>query len=289
MAFCASLSQPGEGEKTWCSSNLYAPQKSKGVFDDASLDSANWFKPLRKVDCATLNQWREGQDPSILCEFTRATADVKLGVLRYNFWDQQPKTLVASRWYYTDPSGKRPPQPLDVEDDDAVEEVYQLGLKSGIDPDDVTSFERSFKTTYNGGKTYKVVLAEVQEGGLKSSSSFPPASSQPPPPPSNNSKVYTLKMKPIGVQNIFSPDLQLQRGYGEYKVEGEAEEVLLASSGAAKEILFVIHGIGELVWSKTEVTFVPSMIEQMNVLRTDIQKRQVKDWKKERKAAEEEG
>mmetsp|Transcript_19522 Transcript_19522/g.39026 ORF Transcript_19522/g.39026 Transcript_19522/m.39026 type:complete len:667 (+) Transcript_19522:141-2141(+) len=289
MSFCASLFS-GDVEKTWCSSNLYVPSKRNSVFDAASMDPTHYFMPLRKVDCATLNRWREGEDTSILVEFTRATADVKLGLLRYNFWDQQPKTLAASRWFYTDPNGKRPPQPLDVEDDDAVEEVYQRGLKSGIGPD-VSSFERSFKTTYNGGKSYKVVLAEVQEGAVKASSSFPPdptAQLPPPPPPSSSNKVYTLKMKPIGVQNIFSPDLQLQRGYGEYRVEGEAEEVLLASSGPAKEILFVIHGIGELVWSKTEVSFVPSMIEQMAELRTDIQRRQVKDWKKERKAAEEE-
>ena len=113
--------------KTWCSSNLYIPSDHKKVFEDSSTDPGNWFKPLRKVDCDKLCS--SGDGDTVQVEFSRATADKRLGVLRFNYWDQPPKTLVASRWFFLDRDGKRPPQPLDAEDDEACEQVYQRGLE----------------------------------------------------------------------------------------------------------------------------------------------------------------
>ena len=44
--------------------------------------------------------------------------------------------------------------------------------------------------------------------------------------------------------------------------------------------MFVVHGIGESMWSKKEVTISPSLIQIVNDSRIMIQRRQLDDWKK---------
>ena len=92
-----------------------------------------------------------------------------------------------------------------------------------------------------------------------------------------------MKLKPVGLGSIFSAELPLQRGYGDYVVEGESEETLL---GPTQQIIFVVHGIGECFAVKKENGFLQSLIEQMDETRVAIHRRQVKDWTKRREAAE---
>ena len=113
-----------------------------------------------------------------------------------------------------------------------------------------------------------------------------PASPQPasPAPSTFSTNIYyRMKLKPVGLGSIFSAELPLQRGYGDYVVEGESEETLL---GPTQQIIFVVHGIGECFAVKKENGFLQSLIEQMDETRVAIHRRQVKDWTKRREAAE---
>ncbi|GMI10514.1 hypothetical protein TrVE_jg12697 [Triparma verrucosa] len=295
MSFHATMCQPEE-TPVWLTSNLFSSNNLDTVIDTCSLDPNHYFHPLSHVDNSRLNATFGNMDEpnppvQLACDYTRTTATPSLSTLKSNYWDAPPKTLTKSTWFYLDPtSSKRPPQPLHPDDDFKVEEMYRtLNAKPIEGVGEGVELEKS----YNGGKKYRAVLEEVL-GAASQTQPLPTnptsaASAPPPPPLLLAGKVYTLKLKPVGLKNTFSSTLQLQRGYGPYSYPGEAEESRLSSHGPPKEIIFVIHGIGELVWSKTEVTFVPSMIEQMNTLRIDIHKRQLKDYDDALKKHREEG
>lgn len=101
-------------------------------------------------------------------------------------------------------------------------------------------------TSANLPNNRKVVLVNVTDG---ESNSF-----------------TTMKIRQPG---IFQNDLQLVRGYPEYTIDGENQENQL---GPLEHVVFVIHGIGEAMWSKTENSM-PSLITQANKLRLDIHKK----------------
>ena len=74
----------------------------------------------------------------------------------------------------------------------------------------------------------------------------------------------------------------LQRGYGQYTIEGEEDENAL---GDLTHTMFVIHGIGEAMWSKAEVsTF--GMMEECDQLRMTVNKKKVLAWREECKKCE---
>jgi hypothetical protein len=87
---------------------------------------------------------------------------------------------------------------------------------------------------------------------------------------------YVLRKIPNGWFKGRSYDLQ--RGYGSYILPGEEEEALL---GPVQHLIFVVHGIGEAMWSREDVTFSGSLIDDIANYRLIMQKRQVTDWKKE--------
>ena len=73
----------------------------------------------------------------------------------------------------------------------------------------------------------------------------------------------------------FGKSFDLQRGYGAYTVEGEEDELLM---GPVRHVVFVIHGIGEAMWTRDDVS-IPSMVDQMNDVRVAIQRQQVQEWR----------
>lgn len=85
---------------------------------------------------------------------------------------------------------------------------------------------------------------------------------------------YLMRKVPTG---WFAKSRDLQRGYGAYTLEGEEEEELL---GPINHLVFVVHGIGEAMFSKDDVKFTLSMREEMTNFRLTMQKRQVAAWKK---------
>jgi len=74
----------------------------------------------------------------------------------------------------------------------------------------------------------------------------------------------------------FSENVLLQRGYGEYTVDGELEELSLSP---VNHLVFVVHGIGEAMWSRSDMNTL-SFDQQVNNLRKEIYKRQYHAWKK---------
>lgn len=103
--------------------------------------------------------------------------------------------------------------------------------------------------------------------------------------------VWTLRRIPIAPPRggfslplMWSPSPQiLQRGYGEYTIPGEDVECAL---GPVRHVMFVIHGIGEAYFSRPDIPVsVPSLLEQTNVARMELQTRQYAAYQKKCSAA----
>lgn len=94
----------------------------------------------------------------------------------------------------------------------------------------------------------------------------------------NNSEKFSMRKQETGFtfSNIMSNGVLLQRGYSKYTVDGEEEELML---GPPNHLVFVIHGIGETMWSAS-ANYVPSLKGEVNKLRKNMQSEQVALWKK---------
>jgi len=267
----------GSASKAWSKSvNQLSPLSNPFTdFTWLALDpNTSQYTPLRKIDNQALNENISASSPdltlsfhksSLPIEFTRATADLTNFNLRYNYWDEKPKTMAFSNWFYLPADRKKPtPQPLSPKDAALCEALYErFSQTSAAATIVLDEFQTPLTTLYNE-KLYKVVIVEGEappnatKRKTSLSSLTAPGTTPPPPPPTV--KYYKLKLKATGMSNMFSPDLTLQRGYGEYSVDGESEETLL--SPATGHVVFVIHGIGEHFFGKKENTFAPSLVEQ---------------------------
>jgi hypothetical protein len=218
------------------------------------------WKPLRKVDCRALNARQDDNTP-VLIESGRSTADVDFGVIRANFVDRPLRALESATWfvveeYKKDPStGKQRPvlEPMSDVEAEKVEELYQRAiyaassLGTGIDP--ILSEQVKLE-----GTDYRIEV--VKDGNA-----------------------YKMQKCPNG---WFGKSFDLQRGYGAYTVEGEEEEEIL---GPVRHVVFVIHGIGEAMWSRDDFRLASSVIDIADNLRMTLQKKQIEDWKKKCDAA----
>ena len=222
------------------------------------------WKPLRKVDCKALNEPNNPANRPVLIEGGRATADVEFQVIRHNFVVCPLRALASATWFVVteqkkDSSGKMRPvlEPLADVEAEKAEELYQKAvyaassLGTGIDP--ILSEKIKLE-----GSEYHIEL--VKDSGM-----------------------YKLQKSPNG---WFGKSFDLQRGYGAYVVEGEEEELSL---GPVRHVVFVVHGIGEAMWSRDDFTLAPSLIEHTNNMRLSTQKRQIEEWKKNCEAAKRKG
>jgi hypothetical protein len=245
----------------------------QGIEDTGQLPTRVWlsrtkesgkekeeWKPLRKVDCTTLNESNPDNHP-VLIEGGRATADVDFGVIRANFVARPLRALESATWFVVteqkkDPAtGKMRPvlEPMVDNEAEKTEELYQKAvyaassLGTGIDP--ILSEKAHLE-----GTEYHVEV--VKDSGT-----------------------YKLQKCPNG---WFGKSFDLQRGYGAYMVEGEEEELSL---GPVRHVVFVVHGIGEAMWSRDDFTMAPSLIEHTDNMRLSTQRRQIAEWKKKCEAA----
>lgn len=242
-------------------------------------EAGDW-KPLRKKDCQILNELLATLTPppgdgtggstggqaeevsgkkklGAYVEEGRCTATLdaeqpRRGTVTYNFVrvgkEESSRELCSSTWFLKDDSGKEPvlhPIHEDDGDEGAIEELYQRAVKassslgdgiSSVVNESVTLSDESKVTIVKSGEKLKLVLKKKGWFGA--------------------------------VQN-------LQRGYGEYSVEGEEEEKLLGPVG---NLCFVIHGIGEAFFSQMKDSQM-SIIDQMNATRLDLHKKQVAEWR----------
>jgi DDHD domain len=86
---------------------------------------------------------------------------------------------------------------------------------------------------------------------------------------SKTGETLSVRLVPPG-NWLFTSEMTLQRGYGNYTAPGEDVELAL---GPVAHVMFVVHGIGEALFSRNEVQ-VMGLIEQTQAARMEIQQRQ---------------
>ena len=183
----------------------------------------------------------------------RSTADKEKGIIQTNFHRGPQRELRSAVWFIRkDPNNKEKEtnlEPIWNEDDtQKIETFYQSAIEAsssfgqGIDSLLATAVELEDHS--------KVMV--VKTGG---------------------GSTLSMKKRPPG---WLTSSQDLQRGYGGYEVEGEKNELML---GPLKHLMFVVHGIGESIWSREDSSMF-GLIDEVNRMRIVIQKRQVDEWKK---------
>lgn len=269
----------------------------EGIEDAATMLPRIWltrandgdvWKPLRKIDCKALNESRGrcsnayimqplrllvspnrissnttlyiGED--ILIEGGRATADPKNGSIRFNFVNRSATKLMPATWFCKEEKKNQKEfilHPLPEADSWQVELLYQNAVRAssslGEGLDDILKEE----IVLENEPLYKVCV--VRNGGLLCMRKRPQKSSF------------------LGIGEV---QFTLQRGYGQYTIEGEDDENAL---GDLTHAIFVIHGIGEAMWSKEDVSTL-SMCDELDQLRMNVNRRKVVAWREECKKCE---
>lgn len=221
------------------------------------------WKPLRKVDCKALNESSTTDGRSVLIQYGRATAEPDIGVIKYNYYPRPVQQLISASWFVRleDPKDKQRHilEPItDVPTTMAIEELYQHAVHAASSLGD--GIDNILKEQVPISEDHHVAVERSSDGH------------------------YLLRKIPNGTW-FRGRGYDLQRGYGSYTVPGEEEEAQL---GPVKHLIFVVHGIGEAMWSREDVTYTGSLIDDITNYRLIMQKRQVAEWKKEREQAQKE-
>jgi len=220
-------------------------------------ESEAWT-PLRKVDCRALNECITEKKTTQLIEFGRATAHLsETDTIRYNYFNGPTKMLTSAIWFVVEINNnnnkeKRVVTPINKNDADNIEALYQEAVEatssfgSGIDP----ILKREVELEHEADKgVYRVSVVK-------------------------NGQQLSMKKKPT---SWFGTTFDLQRGYGCYNFEGEQIE---ASLGPVTHLIFAIHGVGEALWSKEDVS-IDSWVTEMNKLRGNLQRLQYEEFQLE--------
>jgi hypothetical protein len=232
------------------------------------------WAPLRNIDNRALNDSDRSSD-TVQIEGGRATVHAKERRISFNFYNLNDRELLPSAWFVTTGSGKGPQSamvPLSEKECDKIEALYQTAV-SAFD-----SGEDSVKK--------QVLQHEVDVDGKDGSPSYVIFVAM-----NKSTNTISIRRRPKSskLAQVFSfggdSSVLLQRGYGEYVVDGEEEEVAL---GPVRHLIFVVHGIGEAMWSRSDVN-VNGIVDEVNHVRTMMHKRQVEMWKRECLKAEQQG
>lgn len=207
--------------------------------------------PLRKVDCFALNK---STTDTVIIDGGRATANKDKGTITSNFHRGPQRELRSAIWFIRkDPNNTQDKEqnlePLWNEaDTQKIETLYQMAIEASSSFGQGIESLLSQQIELEDGS--KVLL--VKTGG---------------------GNTLCMHKRP---QGWLASSQSLQRGYGGYTVEGEETELML---GPLKHLMFVVHGIGESIWSRDDSsTF--GLIDEVNRMRLAVQKRQVEEWKK---------
>ena len=210
---------------------------------------------MRKVDCKALNDNYPDGRP-VLIEYGRAMADPDFGTIKYHYYPKADQPMISATWFIRieDPKDKQKHvlEPItDVPTTMAIEELYQQAIQAasslgnGID----TVLQEQIPIADD----YHVAVQKSGDGH------------------------YVIRKIPNGTW-FRGKSFDLQRGYGSYTLPGEDEEAQL---GPVQHLIYVVHGIGEAMWSREDITFTGSLIDDITNYRLVMQKRQVAEWKKE--------
>ena len=229
-------------------------------------DAEEW-KPIRKVDSRALN----GSNPNstqVLVEGGRATADPLNGVIRYNFYNTPTRKLTSGTWFVREErsGNKEHPHvltPMSHADAAIVEDLYKKALQAssslGRGTDGLMRPEAGKEVMLQDDSDFQVIVAKK-----------------------DGNKLVMMKKK---AKSWLGRSYELQRGYGEYTIDGELEETSL---GPVTHLVFVVHGIGEALWSRQD-NIVLSTLDAMDQTRMTIHKKQYTEWQKECARAKKQG
>jgi len=223
-------------------------------------ETDNW-SPLRKCDCLALNKaysHDRSKTSKVLIESKRATADLENLTIGYNFYDMPTRQLCTATWFLIKCSNPKSLLPIVLEDANKIEMLYQKALEA------TRSFGKGIQTLLSE----EVILSD-DENKYKAVIS-------------SSAATYSIRRRCVSKFSLnFNENLLFQRGYGYYEVDGEIEETSL---GDVSHVIFVIHGIGEALWSRSDSTF--SLVEEINLLRSAIHAKQYESYKKACQLAE---
>ena len=267
--------------KVWLSRE---PNKSNNT--NTNTNTNNAWEPLRTSDCKAINDALEegNRTHRVHVNGGRNTANLQKGILEDNFMmsrssDELRRELCGATWFQILPTmmtkkggneKKMLPHPMSESDCDVVEKLYQKALKAAM----------------MGGGGESVFEAEL--GGSRKAVV------------ENKNEVFHMVMMPSDKDREGSGNnllmslangiaggvktIPLQRGYGPYTIEGAEEEEMLDKNAPPGHLIFVIHGIGEAMFSRSEVSL-PSLVDEVNRFRTSLHKAQFKKWQQEKSEA----
>jgi len=198
------------------------------------------YTPLSPRDCSLLNG---GLTTTV--QHGRLTVDINTLTATNTYWSTPDIDIKYGNWFELSKDGNTA-IPLTPDDCTTCEAVYAAGLTS-----DVTC---GFAVGGELTDSRKIVITDSAvegEGGKQ-----------------------TMKIR--SPNSFFTPDVRLQRGYSPYVVPGVSDEDAL---GPLSSVIFVIHGIGETLWSR-EDNSMPSLVQQCDKLRIDTHKKLVEDWRR---------
>jgi hypothetical protein len=218
-------------------------------------DETEEWKPLRKADCRALN---ESRGAPVVIDGGRATVDPKQRVLNYSFYNIPSRhQVIPATWFDREENKSNNKEislvPLLAQDSAKAEALYQKAVAASSSLGEGISKVLKEEVYLENDKDHRVVVSKL--GSILSMKKRPPS----------------------GLANVFGAITDLQRGYGEYTIEGEAEEYAL---GPVRHLIFVIHGVGEAMWSRNDVNM-PSIVEEVDRTRATLHKKQADDWKSE--------
>jgi len=220
------------------------------------------YRPLRKVDCRAINERLDmlnaagvpvdessTQLGTILVESGRATADLDARHLAFNFINCPRRALLGAAWFTRiERDGDVVLHPLSEVDGDRVERLYLRAVSASSSLSD-TSMDDVLRENVDleDERGYKATICKV-------------------------GRTLTMKKKS---SSLFGTSLILQRGYGEYRVPGEEDESCLAPP---RNLLFVIHGIGEALWSRDDCS-VPGVVASTDQARDGMNRKLADAWR----------
>ncbi|KAL7567945.1 hypothetical protein ACA910_019655 [Epithemia clementina (nom. ined.)] len=249
----SSLKDADQGA-TDCTKSATSPNAPPNL-NKKRKDNQIW-KPIRKCDCQAINA--AGPNASVLIDGGRATADPARNLIFPNFIGGRYKELLSAFWFVREEKSKNNVilDPVSHAQDSAkIEALYQKAVSAASSLGSGISTVLNDEITLSDGSKVKI----RQHGGSLSMQKTP--------------------------KGWFSSSLLLQRGYDEYTIEGEEEETTL---GPVRHVVFIVHGIGEAVFSRDDVN-IPDLVDMTNSTRIAVQKKQVKEWKRHCEKAKKDG
>ena len=234
----------------------------EGIEDAATMLPRIWltrarddqvWKPLHKADCKALN---ESRGEAVLIEGGRASADPQSATIRCHYVSRPAAQLMPATWFTREEKGGNPREfvlhPLPEIDSWQVELLYQNAVRASSSLGEGLDEILKEKIVLESEPDFKVCVAFHR--GLLSMTK------------------RQTKSNFLGFGEVL---YTLQRGYGQYTVEGEDEENAL---GDLTHAIFVVHGIGEAMWSKEESSTL-SMSEELDQMRMTFNKKKVAGWR----------